>query len=399
MGTIRARALQLGRSRLFGAWAASLLARSISLAPLALLLIREDFATLPEVRIFILTFAVVGASSYSLNQVHEYKQFHAGGTGRHALLGNILQYAGVTVFSLLVLVPLIHEAPWATLLGAIAVVPQPATALYRARTVDSNERYRIAYLSTAIRDALPAAVCLHAAITATAPQHIVLAFTLGTYIQLALLHFVSRGDFPNYPTSGYKRSGIAYVLLGAVCLALYQPIARVFAESMPSDAALAQYELAERPAYTLALVLAGGVGTELQRRWTRSSARQRRRELTRILVIFAGVMIVTGSVIVIGAAALSRHFPIVDETLVSVLAIAFASNTAYLISVTLSRLTLAKGRPRASLAGYGAGLITMLIAWLILEQGESSLIIVPISVTAGYVTSIAVMSFASRRHE
>lgn len=363
------------RSRLFGAWSASLGSRSISLIPIVGLLFAGQVVETIEVRMYIASFAYIAASSYILNFVTEGTRF----TSRKGLVrtkAGDATWVGLSIFGwLLFAIPyLTGPLPiQAGLVGAVAL--QAAIARWRIRTIDSP-RFRSGYVSTAVRDAPAATITILGLLFNTRLMvGLPLGLAVGAGLQYAFLrHRASLyGDrLADVQLAMTRASSPAspqvLLALSAVCLAAFQPLMRTLAEIAEGPDSLFNFELADRPAYILALVLAGGVGTELQRRWREMSTQAALREL------FLAVLSVV-PVMAVGLLAAQFGFRVVEglrpgtlpSTLGALLTGTFIANGLYLWSVATSRALVSRGCYAANLVGFGLGLSTFLIAWCVLE--------------------------------
>lgn len=391
---------KLRSSRLFGAWFGSMIARTVSLVPLAFILVRPDMSSAPAIRSYILTFSILASSSYALNQLYEFEHFHRSDVRRTTGYARLLQSGTVAFAAVMLLSPLYSTDQYAVIGGVMAAFLQPAIAHRRTLLVNTSELYRIGYLSTGVRDALPAAIATAALISGGAPHYIGIALLMGCILQYVVLTFYCRrAAIPVSPVSislsGHTRQ-VAPVLLAAVSLALFQPIAKSLAEQLPASDSLSLYELADRPAYTVALVAAGGVGTELQRRWSGMPVAQRRSELSKALKAFIVIMGATGIVATGLVIVLTRYWDEFNSTLLLLVPLAFTSNLLYLLSVGHTRLLFAEKRPGMAARAYIYGVAVMVLTWLFVRPHWSEVALIPIIVAFGFAVSVVVARLALR---
>lgn len=392
------------RSRLFGAWSFSMVGRSASLVPIGLLATRGAVGDSYDVRLYIAGFAYLAGASYVLNVMNEARLFSKVG-GEHSPSEVALQSGVVVGCSLIFISPLLSGAHIASVVWiGLAVGLQALTAKYRVRTIDSH-KFRGAYASTGLRD-LPAAVVSIGSmlITEELVRYLPFAMFVGALLQLVQLilssrnidRLVMRSSVMHRPAAAYS----LFVALAAIALASYQPLARLFAELSAGSRSLSLYELADRPAYVVALALAGGVGTELQRRWRESNDRNVVRELAKIQFIVIAAMLLMGCVATYGAYLVRNSLAIfTDDRLIVLIPLAFLAETAYLLAVLRTRLIMANGSGRPIVVAYGAGLLVMSCSWIVwsIASPASALVAVPIASMFGFGVACSIQHIFIRK--
>lgn len=390
------------RSRLFGAWVFSMIGRMVSLVPLALLVVRGDLASHDQVKLYIATFAYVASSSYVLNTINEAHLFSKS-AGERSSAEVVIQSVVTVAFGLAFLSPVLADGTLlsgATVIVAIAL--QPLVAQFRTRAIDSG-RFRGAYASTALRD-LPVAVTSIGvlAITPDLVRFLPAGVLLGTVVQL--VHVLAASAKRDAPLLAPDRvSGSTYtavIALSAVSLAAYQPLARLFAELSEGINALSTYELSDRPAYMVALALAGGVGTELQRRWRDSTLETVLRELAHAERIVIIGMAAVGVATVAVAYAFRGDIQLLSSgPLLILLPLSFIAESLYLLAILRTRLILANYGGVWVVRAYVLGLASMSCLWLLwrVVSEPNALLAVPVASIVGFSTAVAVQQVGIKR--
>lgn len=391
------RLTQLRRTRLFGAWGYSMLARCVSLIPLALFAAHESSGASHAGRLYISAFAIVASLSYVLNSLNE-AQLFTKEPRRATSWGLLVQCICCLVAGSLLLAPLVKGALWTDDLVMVAFAVQPLVARTRTQLVDTT-RYRGAYSSTALRDSPSAVVAVYALTHDSATGWLPFALVFGCMFQwLYLFHRQparwKRGKPSGHTTLVSNSRNAMWVLLGAVSLAAFQPLARFFVQFGRQELGLAAYELADRPAYIVALTIAGGVGTELQRRWRDASLGEAREEIRRARYLVTILMTLGLVATWITASLLRSHLPIVESGhLLALLPITFASNLLYLFCILHTRLLIANGRPQQATTAYAAGLVSMgaTCAGSYLIFGPYNTVVVALASVGGFIVAFTLL--------
>lgn len=382
------------RSRLGAAWLLSVASRGVSLVPLALIAFSVRSQGLPEVRAYIITFAVVAAASYILNTLAESSLLSRTAvsiTGAHHITLALI----TTALCLASLGPLAIENPFTVALpSSIACALQPWTSVARTKALDSDA-YKIAYSATAARD-LPAAVLSIIALVIDLRWASALPWGVAVGSVLQLMWLKSRDDRSALPTGSGAANTLVWAGISAFALAAFSPMIRVMVEGLARADSLALFELADRPAYVAALALAGGVGSELQRRWRDMTTSEVRREYKRVCFIWLTGM-ATSCVIVLAAVVLGRRFvdAMQDPLLPWLIVGTFIANSAYLVSVANTRFLMSLGRMHYAARGHLVGIGVALVTGLILASAEL-LLALPLCVALGHSTSAVIQRHSLR---
>ena len=393
---------RIRKSRLFGAWANSMFARTISLVPLALFALQIESASSRAGRMYIATFAIIASASYALNTVNEAQRFakQSSTTTNRAL---VLQSLICLVAGAALLSPLLHDPSATDPLLLLAIATQPFVALARTRVVDSD-RYRGAYSSTGLRDAPSAIVALVALVSASATDWLPFSLAAGCLAQWAYLAWASRSvgkdDLSASKEPSSTKVWAVYVALSAVALAAFQPVARFFVEFGHSALGLASYELADRPAYIVALTIAGGVGTELQRRWRDASLSAARAELHRSERLIMLAMVTAFAVAWVGAFLLRDTLEIIrDGDLLILLPLSFAANIVYVLCILRNRLLMACSLPQTVFHAFAAGVVVLSLVCLVarLTTGPYDTVVVSSATLGGFVVALLWLESRLRR--
>jgi hypothetical protein len=391
---------RLAGSRLFGAWGSTMMGRAISLIPIAVLLFLPELAGDIHVRVYVASFAYVAGVSYVWNVVNENALFSVRRT--QARPRTLLAHCAITIGVFVVFVWSFRSAGLLSiLLVSAAVAGQPVTAAIRAKVIDSIS-YKYAYGSVATRDMPAAVVALGALLTDSSfLSYLPGALLLGSAVQLAQLKRLSTSHASSAQRFESIRAPSALVAAAsAIALAVYQPLTRLLAEWSPGPQSLVTYELAERPAYLFALALAGGVGTELQRRWRVLDSITAWRELVRASRLAAvGMMIGTAFTMVGAVLVVGPLVPALPYVLLILLPLCFLANLLFLIAVLFTRILFAWDRPKHTLKAYTLGLAIAVLTWLSATAALETrpLIVVPITAAAGFAVSLAYQLVAVRR--
>lgn len=392
------------RSRLFGAWSFSILGRAVSLVPLALIAAREDLADDGYIRLYIVAFTYIAAASYVLNTVNEALLFSKErNSGRP--IDRAIQSIVTTVLGVAFLAPVLNVEPMSSAAVLSAIALQSVVAYVRTQVIDSGS-YRGAYASTALRD-LPAAFVALSALTISsiAVAYLPVAVLIGTFLQLGYLCKASaRRRADERSSSGDRidrrfQARVVLVAAGAICLASYQPLARLFAGLLVDPRSLSIYELADRPAYMIALAVAGGVGTEFQRRWRDKPLVEVMREVRKAeIMVVAGMLLAGLTIFTLVLLFRSYIQPSSSGLLLSVLPLCFVAQTMYLLAVLRTRVLLANSKETWVVWAYAGGLVAMVISWLGWNLvGSSSLPSVPISGLVGFAIAVQLQQMGVRR--
>ena len=390
------------RSRLFGAWIFSMIGRVVSLVPLALLVARGDLASHEQVKLYIAAFAYVASASYVLNTVNEAHLFSK--TAReHASVEILMQSVATVALGLAFLAPVLAGS---TVLSGgaviVAIALQPLVAQFRTRAIDSG-RFRGAYASTALRDLPVAFISIGALfITPELVRFLAGGVLLGTLIQLVhvLLASASR-DAPKLASKGVGGSTYtAIIAFSAISLAAYQPLARLFAELSEGASSLSTYELSDRPAYMVALALAGGVGTELQRRWRDSTLETVLRELAhaqRLIII--GMTVIGAATVAVAYTFRSDIQLLSDGPLLVLLPLSFVAESLYLLAILRTRLLLANHGGVWVVRAYSLGLVAMSCVWVMWRfvSEPNALLAVPVASIVGFGVAVVTQHLGIRR--
>lgn len=383
------------RSRIFGAWIHSVLARTVALVPLVLFAFDQDAAQSADGKSYIAAFVFIAASSYVFNSLAEFRRF--GGTGAESkgpLFGAI---AALTFapYILLAAGPSPLDGGALTLAAAV----QPAMARARVLLID-GPLYRFAYLSSAIRD-LPAAVVGVASLYQSDFLPLMpLAFSVGCIMQFACARALTGGSQQMFaePSTSSSIPGPALAGLSAIALAAFQPASRLLASRSDSGVSLARYELADRPGYLLAIVIAGGVATELQRRWRFADTRSAAKELGIAYLVSALLMVFAGFVVSSATYLMPESSLLHPTAFLSVLLPALLANTIYLWCALRTRFLLSQGRPGRTVVAYLVGLVALLGSWLTLTQSfEDTASMVAWANVIGFTTALMLLTVAPFR--
>jgi hypothetical protein len=389
---------------LAGAWAFSLLGRAVSLVPIAVLLLETEAAADESVRLYLTLFAWVASASYVLTYVYEAQRFSARRertTGSAILAHSALSTVAVLPF----IAPLPNLSMGEIVITLVAACLQPLVARLRTLAIDSS-RYRPAYASTGVRDT-PAALLavLSLGLGGSVLSVLPLALAGGVVLQLLVLRLVSRHvhiappDPDPAPRDATLGAGLV-VAASALFLAAFPPVARVLAELSGEPTSLAQFEFAERPAYTIGIAVAGGVGTELQRRWRDRSGMAIRTELRRAQRLITIALLAFGGAIWM-AAWLLQSVTTLDfgSSFLVLLPLCILSNGLYLFAVLRTRLLLAVGHPRPTAAAYAAGLLVAVTVWALLGLSTAgpTVVYVPVSTSIGFLVALVSQDAAARK--
>lgn len=391
------------RSRLFGAWVFSMIGRAVSLVPLALLVARGDLASHSEVKLYIASFAYVASASYVLNTVNEARLFSKAAR-EHTSLEILIQSAATVALCFAFLGPVL--AGGSLLAGAavvMAIALQPLVAQFRTRAVDSG-RFRGAYASTALRDLPVALISIGAlVISPELVRYLPAAVLLGTLVQLVHVLLASASHDARTMASDNIVSGSTYtaiVAVAAISFAAYQPLARLFAELSAGASSLSTYELSDRAAYMVALAFAGGVATELQRRWRDSSLETVLRELAHAQRLVIIGMALVGAATVAVAYTFRADVQLLSHgPLLFLLPLSFVAETMYLLAILRTRLILANNGGVWVVRAYVVGLVCMSSVWLTWRfvSESNALLAVPVASIVGFSVAVAIQQLGARR--
>lgn len=390
------------RSRLFGAWMFSMIGRAVSLVPLVLLLARGGLASQEPVKLYIAAFAYIASASYVLNTVNEAHLFSKA-TRERASVETLIQSAVTIALGFVFLAPVLSGgSALAGVAVVLAIALQPVVAQYRTKAIDSG-RFRGAYASTALRD-LPVALIAVGAlfITPDLVRYLAGGVLLGTVIQLVHVLLASGSRDVPKPVSGVTGDSTytAIIALSAISIAAYQPLARLFAELSVGASSLSTYELSDRPAYMVALVFAGGVATELQRRWRDSTIETVLRELAHAQWLVIMGMTMVGAVTVGVAYAFRSDVQLLSNgPLLVLLPLAFVAETLYLLAVLRTRLILANRGGIWVVRAYGLGLVAMSSIWLAWRfvSESNALLAVPVASIVGFSVAVVIQHLGIKR--
>lgn len=347
-------------SRLFGAWSTSMAARAIALVPLLLFSLDEDAASEAPVHAYIMGFAFVTASSYVWNTVYEYQHLGSSFTKRDS------RYLGPTIITAAAFIPYLLSSSPAhfidTVLLMLAVGMQPVTARLRVASV-SGANYKFGYLATGFRD-FPTAITALSAFFSTSAVHLIPAsLAVGSLLQYIILRYMNPAAPDRARTRALHSGGLTLAALSALTLATYQPLGRLLAGMLPDSTSIALYDIADRPAYMLALVIAGGLATELQRRWRHLPLTQANRELRTASVLAVALMATAALPLALVSLLAPSSSLLSPGTFLPVALPALAANAAYLWSVLRTRLLMGVGAAGRVTISYGSGLLVAIAAW------------------------------------